>query len=108
MNFNPYTPRHKYNAKRTEIDGIKFGSKKEARYYQQLKILKRNGEVVFFLRQVPFHLSGGSGVRYVCDFQVFWRDGTVTFVEVKGFETKTWKIKKRLVEAEYPIKLTIV
>lgn len=105
MNY-PYRPKHKYRATRTELDGIKFGSKKEARYYQQLKILKRNGDIVFFLRQVPLHLPGG--VRYVCDFQVFWANGTVEFVEVKGFPTPEWKIKKRLVEATYPIKITII
>lgn len=104
--MNYYRPKHKYNAVRTELDGIKFASKKEARYYQQLKILKRNGDVVFFLRQVPFHLSGGSGVKYVCDFQVFWSDGTVTFIDVKGFRTAQYIMKKKMVEAEYPIKIT--
>lgn len=98
--------RHKFHAVQTELDGIKFSSKAEAHYYRQLKGRQENGEVLFFLRQVPFHLPGG--VRYVVDFQEFWADGTVHFVEVKGAETEAWKIKRRIVEAEYPITLEIV
>ena len=57
--------KHKFKAKPTETDGIKFSSKKEAKRYSNLKTLKNIGEVIFFLRQVPFHLPGG--VKYVCD-----------------------------------------
>jgi len=99
--------RHKYHAVRTEFDGIKFASRKEAHYYCQLCIRKHDGEVVQFLRQVPFHLPGG--VRYVCDFMVFLADGTVEFIDVKGYQTAEFLAKKRLVEAIYApitIKLT--
>jgi hypothetical protein len=95
--------RHKFNAIRTERDGFKFASKAEARRYDELKLLERSGEVVFFLMQTPFHLPGG--VKYVCDFQVFWRDGTVTFEDVKGMATPVYKAKKRQVEALYPIQI---
>lgn len=61
--------KHKFRAKVTETDGIKFSSKKEAARYHQLKLLQRNGDVLFFLRQVPFHLDGG--VKYVADFMIF-------------------------------------
>lgn len=91
--------RHKYGAVRTETDGIKFASKKEARYYSALKLRVAAGEVLFFLRQVPFHLPGG--VRYVVDFQEFHSDGTVRFVDVKGMETASFKAKKRMVEEIY-------
>ena len=98
--------RHKFNAKPTKSDGIRFDSKLEARYYDQLKLRQRAGEVVFFMRQVPFHLPGG--VRYVCDFQEFWSDGTVHFVDVKGMETSDFKMKKKQVEALYPIEIEVV
>jgi hypothetical protein len=91
---------------RTESDGIKFDSKKEARYYDQLKLRVKSGEVLFFLRQVPLHLPGG--VRYVVDFQEFHSDGTVRFVEIKGFETAQWLVKKKLVESFYPITIEVV
>ena len=95
--------RHKFNAVRVETDGIKFASKKESRRYLQLKQLQELGEIIFFLRQVPFYLVGG--VKYVCDFQVFWQDGLVTFEDVKGMKTPTYKAKKKMVEASFPIKI---
>lgn len=99
--------RHKFGAVRTETDGIKFSSKKEARYYDKLKLRKAAGEIVQFLRQVPFHLPGG--VRYVVDFQEFHADGTVHFVDVKGMATESFKAKRRMVEELYaPIKIETV
>ena len=99
--------RHKYGAKPTTLDGIRFDSKAEARYYTRLKIRKAAGEVVVFLRQVPFYLPGG--IRYVCDFQEFHADGSVHFVDVKGMQTDSFKAKKRMVEALYkPIVIEVV
>lgn len=99
--------RHKYNATRTELDGIKFSSKREAGFYATLKLGVQQGTVVQFLRQVPFHLPGGS--RYVCDFLVFYPDGTCAFIDVKGMETETFKLKKKMVEELYhPIKIETV
>lgn len=95
--------RHKFNAQPTEIDGIRFSSKKESQYYSDLLLAKRSGDLLFFLRQVPFHLPGR--VKYVCDFVEFWKEGEVRFVDVKGFKTPTYKAKRRMVEALFPIKI---
>ena len=99
--------KHKYNAVATELDGIRFASKKEANYYLTLKIRKKSGFVVQFLRQVPFHLPGN--VVYRVDFMEFWADGTVHFVDVKGMKTKDFIMKKKLVEQLYaPIEIEVV
>lgn len=98
--------RHKFNAVRTELDGIKFDSKKEAKYYQELKLRQMAGEIVFFLRQVPFHLPGG--VTYRCDFQEFHSDGTIHFTDVKGMTTQVFEIKRKQVEDLYPIQIEVV
>lgn len=98
--------RHKFFAQPTETDGIKFPSKKEARHYNELKLLQRAGEVLFFLRQVPFHLPGG--IRYVVDFVVFKTTGEVEFQDVKGVVTKEYKTKKALVESLYPVEIVEV
>lgn len=99
--------RHKYNATRVDLDGIKFASKREANFYAYLKARKAEGTVVQFLRQVPFYLPGGT--RYVCDFLIFYADGSCEFVDVKGMETETFKLKKKLVETLYaPITITLV
>lgn len=102
----PPKKRSKYNAKKVVVDGIKFDSKKEAKYYEELKLRKAAGEVDYFLLQVPFHLPGG--VVYKCDFQEFLSDGTVRYVDTKGFETPEFKIKKKQVEALYPVTIEVV
>ncbi len=91
---------HKYHAEAVVVDGIRFDSKKEARYYQGLKLRQRAGEVLGWLRQVPIHLPGGTILRI--DFLEFHVDGTAHFVEVKGMETKAYKIKKCEAEAAHP------
>lgn len=53
-------------------DGIRFASKKEQKRYLELQVLKSAGDILFFLRQTPLHLLGG--VKYVCDFLIFWSD----------------------------------
>lgn len=95
--------RHKFNAVRTEVDGVKFSSKKEAKRYSELLQAKVSGDILFFLRQVPFHLPGG--VRYVVDFVIFWTAGSVSFEDVKGFKTSEYIAKKKIVEALYPIQI---
>ena len=95
--------RHKFNAVKTEADGIRFDSKKEARRYEELKLLQRAGEIVFFLRQPAFDLPGK--VKYRCDFQIFWKNGVVSFEDVKGFKTKDYIMKKKQVEALYPVEI---
>jgi len=93
----------KYRSQCVLIDGIRFDSKREANYYSQLKLAESSGELLYFLRQVPIDLS--AGVKYRVDFLEFWRDGTVRYVDVKGFRTKEYLIKKKLIEANYPIKI---
>lgn len=95
--------RHKFHAIPTEVDGILFASKKEAAYWGQLMLARKSGELLFVLRQVPFHLPGG--VTYRVDFLEFWKDGSVRFTDVKGFKTQTYKVKKKLVEAHYPVEI---
>ena len=98
--------RHKFHAKPTLRGGQRFDSKKEAAYYDKLLLAQQAGNLLFFLRQVPFHLPGG--VTYRVDFQEFWADGTVSFVDVKGMETKEFKRNKKQVEALYPVRIETV
>lgn len=95
----------KYGNQPTTVDGIRFDSKKEARYYEQLKIRQNVGEVAYFHRQVPITLPGNT--KYVVDFQVFHTDGTVEYVDVKGKQTESFRFKKRQVESLYPIRIVL-
>jgi len=107
------TKGHKYRAKPTIVDGIRFDSKKEARHYARLKLALQAGEIRLLLRQVPFYISDAvfdengkvlaSAERYVADFLVHWKDGTLSVIDAKGHRTQTYRRKKRRVEAIYGI-----
>ena len=106
MKYNPFPKQDKYRRNMDKIsrtvDGILFDSVKEANYYCELKLRRdtSEGDVLFFLRQVPFQIGME---KYIVDFQVFYRNGDVKFIDVKGFRTATYMRKKRLVEKMYPI-----
>jgi hypothetical protein len=102
--------RHKYGAKPTTVDGIRFASQKEARRYGELKLLEKAGEISGVALQPHFDLDvvGGSGRyrigEYRADFQYTeWRTGKRVVEDVKGFKTPLYKWKKRHVEAQYGI-----
>lgn len=102
----------KYNNIKTEVDGIKFDSRKEADYYYQLKLLKRAGEIRDFGLQPRYELqptfekdgTTHRSITYVADFVVVNNDGTTDVIDVKGFETQIFKIKQKLFEYKYPDK----
>jgi hypothetical protein len=96
----------KYNSVRTKINGYCFSSKKEAKRYLELLTLKKAGEIKIFIRQPMIDLGGGT--TYRPDFLIFWSDGKTTWEDVKGFKTPIFKMKKKLVEAKYPIDIEIV
>lgn len=98
----------KYRAIPTETaDGQKFRSKLEATFYNRVKLLKQQGEIVEFSREVPFELvvNGFHVCTYVCDFVLKWKDGTVQHIDCKSQPTITpvYRLKKKLMEAVYGI-----
>jgi len=98
---------HKFHAVQTIRDGMKFSSKKEANYYDFLKLEVTQGRVVGFFMQVPLHLPGK--IIYRMDFLVFYSNGTCEGIEVKGYETPEWKLKEKLINRFYPwFKLRVV
>lgn len=94
---------HKYKARVVVADGIRFSSKKEAKYYGYLQLAQKSGELLYFLRQTSFDLPGK--IKYKVDFVEFWRNGEIRYIDVKGYKTKEYIIKKKLVESLYPIKI---
>lgn len=94
--------RSKYRAVRTEVDGISFHSKKEARFYADLKILKNDGIYASVELQVqyPLVVNGKLICTYVADFVT--RKAKSESPEVwdcKGFVTREYRLKKKLFEA---------
>ncbi|KIL74162.1 DUF1064 domain-containing protein [Bacillus badius] len=106
----------KYGAKKVEIDGITFDSKAEAKYYQQLKWLQANNQILFFriqpryLLQEAFKKNGVAHrkIEYVADFEVHKKDGSIEVVDIKGVETEAFKIKRKLFEFKYPHALSLL
>ena len=66
----------KYKAKKTIVDGIKFDSQKEGRYYKQLKLMERQGLIKDIRLQVKFELQPKykknnktiRAINYIADF----------------------------------------
>ncbi len=96
----------KYHAVMEECQGIKFQSKKEAAFYRQVCCRVHAGEIRFFLMQVPFRLSGG--YKHLLDFMLIKTDGSIEYVEVKGRDLPMGKMKRKMVEAEYKIRIEVV
>ena len=67
--------------------------------------MRRAAGDLWFLRQVPFHLPGK--IVYRVDFVEFHKDGSVHFVDVKGFENTVSKNKIKQTEALYPVKIEL-
>lgn len=98
-----FQSKNKYNAIKVEHDNIKFASKAEGKRYLELKLLRREGWIRYFLMQVPFNLPGN--VKYKCDFFIVWKDGSITVEDVKGVKTPVYILKKKQVEEIYNIKI---
>lgn len=107
----------KYNAKKSEIDGIRFDSALEGKYYLHLKELQAKGEVTRFEMQPSFILQGGFTddfgvkhypIKYVADFLVYYPDKPPVVVDVKGMVTTDFKLKRKLYCAKFPLELKLV
>jgi hypothetical protein len=106
----------KYGSKKVTIDGHTFDSKAEAKYYEQLKWLKQAKQITDFklqpryLLQEAFSKNGKHfrKIEYVADFEVHHLDGSVEVIDVKGYETKDFLIKRKLFERLYLYKLSVV
>ncbi len=105
----------KYNAVKTEVDGITFDSKKEATYWAKIRLLKKSGEVVSIYPQPEFilqegYVKNGKKIRpiiYRADFLVVYKDGHEELIDCKGVKTKGYRLKKKLFHYKYP-NLTII
>lgn len=104
----PQKRRSKYGAVKTVVDGRTFHSAKEARRYQELKLLQQAGKIDFINLQ-PEYLLMVKGVKlgvYRADFVYLDLETNHAVVEdVKGFKTPLYRWKKKHVEAQYQIKI---
>ncbi len=94
----------KYRNKWTEYHGVRYQSKREAGFAMELDLAWRLKQVKEWRRQVevPLAVNGKPICKLVVDFEVRYPDGTTEFVEVKGVQTRDWRIKWKLFDALYP------
>ena len=111
----------KYGNKKTTVDGMVFDSKKEARYYMLYKQREKDGKISNLRMQVPFELIPAiyrdetvhlktkdkivrrcvqKAVKYIADFVYVNNDtGKEEVIDAKGFRTKEYKLKKKMMLA---------
>lgn len=119
-----YSSGSKYLNKKTIVDGITFDSRKEASRYRELKLLEADGQISNLRCQEKFVLIPAQrepdiiGVRggvkkgkiiekecsYLADF-VYDEDGQTVVEDTKGFRTKDYVIKRKLMLYFYGIKI---
>ena len=105
---------NKYNNKKVEYDGHVFDSQKECTRYKQLRLLERAGLIKDlelqkeYILQDKFKLNNKTirKITYVADFTYYSDiDKKVHVVDVKGFKTEVYKLKKKLFEYKYGIEI---
>ena len=104
---------NKYKSRKVTVDGITFDSQKEYRRFRELSLLERAGKITELQRQVKFELipsqrMDGKVVEracsYVADF-VYMENGKKVVEDTKGFKTKDYIIKRKLLLKEYGIRI---
>ena len=98
----------KYHAKKVEIEGVLFDSKKEAQLWGRLQNLQRMGIISELRRQVRFELvpkqKDERAVYYVADY-VFKEGDKLVVADCKSSMTKklpSYIIKRKLFKFRYP------
>jgi len=97
-----YQSRNKYHAIPTEVDGIKFASRAEARRYGDLSLLLNAGLISELVCHPKFEIkiNGMHVCYYVADFQ-YLEGGELVVEDVKSAATvtKLYRLKKKLMKA---------
>lgn len=106
IKFKEKKKKSKYNSTPIVKKEIRFDSIAESCYFDWLASQKEKGEVKYFLMQVPFRLPGN--IKYLVDFQIFMKDGTVRYVDVKGMMTDVSRNKIKQVVSLFPVEIEIV
>ena len=103
----------KYKNRKLTIAGEVFDSQKEYSRYRELALLQKAGQISDLKRQVKYELIpsqriGGKVVEkscaYIADF-VYRENGETVVEDTKGFRTKDYIIKRKLMLYVYGIRI---
>lgn len=106
----------KYGAKKVKYDGIVFDSSMECDFYKYLIKRRDSGEIKFFELQPSFELQPKfekDGVKYrsidyIADFMVINNDDSVEIIDIKGFSTHEFNLKKKMFNYKYEYTLKLI
>lgn len=109
----------KYGARKVIIDDITFDSIAEGEFYLLLKKMRENEEIKEFEIQPTFELQpkykspDGSGktirsIKYIADFRITYPDDRIEVVDIKGFPTTDFKLKKKMFEYKFGVPLIVL
>ena len=107
----------KYGNKKVKLDGIAFDSKKEAMRYAELKLLERAGAInqlelqkEFILIPAQYDMMNGKLLERACKYKAdfFYYDNKAkkyVCEDTKGFRTKDYIIKRKLMLYTFGIRI---
>lgn len=109
----------KYGNIKEEVDGYTFDSRKEAARYRELRLLEQAGEIHDLEVHPKYELWAWVGTvveerrvigTYTPDFEYQTHPflGRTIIEDVKGVRTAVYRLKKKLFEANYGLKITEV
>jgi hypothetical protein len=103
---------NKYGAKRIEVDGEWFDSKREAELYHQFKMLERAGQITDLQRQPRFILAVNDVeiTKYKADFE-YTEKGQRHVIDVKSEATakrRDFHLVRRLMRACHGIEVEVL
>lgn len=94
----------KYKSHKVTANGLVFDSKKEYNRWCELALLQKAGQVTDLQRQVKYELIPSQRIdgkvaeracTYIADF-VYRENGKIVVEDTKGFKTKDYIIKRKL------------
>ncbi len=96
----------KYGNKKVEFDGYVFDSKRELSHYLVLRMMAKTGVITDLKLQVAFELNDGGthSLKYIADF-TYMENGVYKVVDVKGYKTKIYLKKKKLMKKVHGIEI---
>ena len=112
MNYSIFKE-NKYHNKKCIYKDMKFDSIKERNEYIKLEYQEKVGEITELKRQVSFVLietfrlddETYRQTKYIADFTYKDEKGNYHVVDTKGFKTKEYLLKKKLMAWKYGIKI---
>lgn len=104
----------KYHNKKAKYDGYTFDSIREKNYYIKLKLLEKAGKIKELELQKEYELQPSYKLNNKTSRKITYRadftyktteDNKIHVIDVKGYKTDVYRLKKKLFEYKYKIEI---